>query len=54
MGFDLRPNNKGLMYIVHNGEREEAIVTGAALEAARKAYDNSDLQGYIDIWKANT
>jgi hydroxymethylpyrimidine pyrophosphatase-like HAD family hydrolase len=54
IGFELRPNNKAVIDIVHNGEYESAIVTGNALEYARKAYDNADLQGYINIWKANT
>lgn len=54
MGFEFRPNNRAVIDIVHNGEYESATVTGAALEYARVAYDSSDLEGYIKLWKINT
>jgi hypothetical protein len=53
MGFTERPNNTAVIDIVHVGEFESAVVSGAALDYAREAYGNSDIEGYIKLWKAN-
>lgn len=53
MGFTERLNNTAVIDIVHVGEFESAIVSGEALTYARKAYDNSDIEGYIKLWKVN-
>ena len=53
MDFTERPNGKAVIDIIWNGEYASAIVSGAALEFARKAYARKDVQGFIDLWRVN-
>ena len=54
MDFTDRPNGKAVIDIIWNGEYASAIVSGAALEFARKAYEARDVDGYISLWRVNS
>lgn len=53
MLFEPRPGDKACIGIVHLGEREEAIVSGPALEFAREAYEAKRIDDYVALWRAN-
>lgn len=53
MNFTLRPHDKAVIDIIHNGEYESAIVSGPALAFAKAAYNAMDIDGFIALWRAN-